>query len=51
MPHEFVINIQGTAFCTCRGWVLWNCSETLAEKNHRHHVNALPKGINKKERQ
>jgi hypothetical protein len=43
MSHQFVINTQGIAFCTCRGWVLLGCSESLAEKNHRHHVNALPK--------
>jgi|KBSMisStaDraftv2_1062788.scaffolds.fasta_scaffold86970_1 hypothetical protein len=33
---------QKTAWCTCRGWKLWPCSEANGKTNHDHHVRNLP---------
>jgi hypothetical protein len=35
---------QNTAWCTCRGWQLWSCSESNGKTNHDHHVRNLPRG-------
>jgi len=35
---------QNTAWCTCRGWKLWPCSQANGKTNHDHHVRNLPRG-------
>ena len=43
--HEFrwiPTKKEGTAWCLCDGWTLWNCSEAFGRRNHRLHLANLP---------